>query len=81
MSFRQKTSVREGFVATVVGKRRGEGFLFFGPYFYITVRFEENGTTREIGVPVEQYYAMDQGEQYKLFLYRHSDGLWYPQPQ
>jgi len=68
----------------VVDKRRKDGW-FFGPSFYITMKFLPTpgltrptpGTIREYPVPASQFYGMTVGEQGSMTMYRHADGLYY----
>ena len=64
--------------ASVLDKRISRGWLF-GDSYYVTVKV--SGQIREYEVPIEQYYDMQVGVSYNMTLHRHSDGLYYPQPE
>ncbi len=68
----------------VVDKRKTNSW-FFGCSYYVTVKLLDNniinGNVKEFEVTADQYYDMAVGEQFKITLYRHSDGRYYTKPE
>jgi len=66
----------------VIGKETSRGF--FGGKKYtviITVIGNKSPLPVAVPVPIEQYYHFQEGLEYNITMYQHSDGLWYFQPE
>ncbi len=72
-----KTPVR------ILDKRKKCGF--FGPSYYVTVKFLEpsikSNRVQEQEVPAEQFYDLEIGIIYNITMHKHSDGFWRSRPE
>lgn len=75
MSLSRSTKIK------VVGKEISKGF-FGGKKYIVIVTVAGNASPLPVAVkvPIEQYYYFQEGSEYNITMYQHSDGLWYFQP-
>lgn len=76
MSITRSTKIK------VVGKETSKGFFGGNKYkVIVTVEGKTDPYPVVVKVPAEQYYFFEEGKEYNVTMYKHSDGWWYFRPE